>query len=329
MLIRILDSIEVKQPSGVLSVVDELASRGQDLRNFCRDLLGLFRDLLVTKVGGDPGLLESSVVEPDELTRRSAGFSESDLVRFFHSLAETETRLKTAAQPRYLLEVGLVRLVEMRRLTSLESILERLDAIALGLNGSEPLLKAASAPESKPADSPLEKKTLKSEVPPPPVRDESRNSAVDARPDLNATALDLEAIRSMPGRLPMIPSEELAHAEDPWLDDAYERKLVWSGDDLSPIEGANGWISDISGQIRVGEASHATVSNAASAVAAATALAASDPDPTSSAIELPRLAETPSKDELLAYAHSHPAVRTVLKVFRGKIQSVELIKTQH
>jgi hypothetical protein len=127
----------------------------------------------------------------------------------------------------------------------------------------------------------------------------------------------------------MIPSEELAHAEDPWLDDAYERKLVWSGDDLSPIEGANGWISDISGQIRVGEASHATVSNAASAVAAATALAASDPDPTSSAIELPRLAETPSKDELLAYAHSHPAVRTVLKVFRGKIQSVELINPQH
>ena len=65
----------------------------------------------------------------DELKRQSALFSESDLVRFFHSLAETETLLKTAAHPRYQLEVGLVKLMEMRRLTPLNELLDRLTAL--------------------------------------------------------------------------------------------------------------------------------------------------------------------------------------------------------
>ena len=100
--------------------------RGHDLRNFCRDLLAHFRDLLVTKVSGSEELLESAVCDRDELKRQAELFSESDLVRFFHSLAETETSLKTAAHPRYQLEVGLVKLMEMRRLEPLGNLLDRL-----------------------------------------------------------------------------------------------------------------------------------------------------------------------------------------------------------
>ena len=50
-------------------------------------------------------------------------------MRFFHSLAETETLLKTAAHPRYQLEIGLVKLMEMRRLEPLNQLLERLAAL--------------------------------------------------------------------------------------------------------------------------------------------------------------------------------------------------------
>src|SRR4051812_15316698 len=101
MLTRVLDAIAENKPSALLAVVDELTSRGQDLRNFCRDLLGLFRDLLVTKVSGDAGLCETSMLSPDELKQRSKPFSESDLVRLFHSIADTENSLKDAAQPRF------------------------------------------------------------------------------------------------------------------------------------------------------------------------------------------------------------------------------------
>ena len=128
-LIRVVNGIANHQPAEALAVVDDVVMRGHDLRNFCRDLLAHFRDLLVSKVSGSEELLESAICDRDELGRQAALFSEADLVRFFHSLAETETLLKTAAHPRYQLEIGLVKLMEMRRLESLNQLLERLTAL--------------------------------------------------------------------------------------------------------------------------------------------------------------------------------------------------------
>ncbi len=128
-LIRVVNGIAGHQPAEALAVIDDVVMRGHDLRNFCRDLLAHFRDLLVTKVSASDELLESAICDRAELKRQSELFSEADLVRFFHSLAETETLLKTAAHPRYQLEVGLVKLMEMRRLESLSQLMERLTAL--------------------------------------------------------------------------------------------------------------------------------------------------------------------------------------------------------
>src|SRR6185436_10059979 len=66
---------------------------------------------------------------------QAALFSEADLVRFFHSLAETENLLRTAAHPRYQLEVGLVKLMEMRRLEPLSDLMSRLAELEAALGG--------------------------------------------------------------------------------------------------------------------------------------------------------------------------------------------------
>ncbi len=134
-LSRIIDGIAAAKPAEALAVIDEIVMRGHDLRNFCRDLLAHLRDLLVTKVSGSEELLESAVCDPQELKRQAALFSESDLVRFFHSLAETETKLRTAAHPRYQLEIGVVKLMEMRHVESIRGILERLSTLEAGLTG--------------------------------------------------------------------------------------------------------------------------------------------------------------------------------------------------
>ncbi|MDQ2976211.1 MAG: DNA polymerase III subunit gamma/tau [Acidobacteriota bacterium] len=141
-LIRVVKGIASHEPAEALAVVDDVVMRGHDLRNFCRDLLAHFRDLLVTKVSGSDELLESAICDRDELKRQTALFSETDLVRFFHSLAETETLLKTAAHPRYQLEVGLVKLMEMRRLESLGQLMERLGALEEALRTGKPLTGA-------------------------------------------------------------------------------------------------------------------------------------------------------------------------------------------
>jgi DNA polymerase-3 subunit gamma/tau len=134
---RIIDSIAENKPAVAIAAIDDIVMRGHDLRNFCRDLLAHFRDLLVTKVSGNDELLESAVCEPAELKRQAALFSESDLVRFFHSLAETETKLRAATQPRYQLEIGIVKLMELRGVESINELIQRLATLESNL-GSEP-----------------------------------------------------------------------------------------------------------------------------------------------------------------------------------------------
>ena len=143
---RVVRAVAEGRPADALAVVDDLVMRGHDLRNFCRDVLAHLRDLLVVKVAGEGAeLADATEAERRELARAAGDFSESDLVRFFHSLTETERSLREGAHPRYQLEIGLIKLIEMRRLAPLGQILERLGALEEALRtGKAPA--AASSP---------------------------------------------------------------------------------------------------------------------------------------------------------------------------------------
>ncbi|MDT4897582.1 MAG: polymerase subunit gamma/tau [Acidobacteriota bacterium] len=140
MLTRVTGAIADEKPAEVLAVVDDLVMRGHDLRNFCRDLLAHLRDLLVAKISGETALLAASASDRSALVRQAGNFSESDLIRFFHSLTETENNLRAAAHPRYQLEVGLVKLIEMRRIVPVGNLIERLIALEESLRtGAAPI----------------------------------------------------------------------------------------------------------------------------------------------------------------------------------------------
>lgn len=147
MLTRVTSAISGEQPTEALAVVDDLVMRGHDLRNFCRDLLAHLRDLLVARIAGESALLNSAATDRRATVEQANKFSESDLIRFFHSLTETENNLRTAAHPRYQLEVGLVKLIEMRRLVPVSNLIERLTALEESLRtGAAPALSKTTPP---------------------------------------------------------------------------------------------------------------------------------------------------------------------------------------
>ncbi|HYX31401.1 MAG TPA: DNA polymerase III subunit gamma/tau [Pyrinomonadaceae bacterium] len=151
-LASVMNGIAENKPAEALAIVDDLVMRGHDLRNFCRDVLGHIRDLLVVKVSGDPKLLDSSSAQASALQEQASRFSESDLVRFFHLLAETEANLKDAANPRYQVEVALVKLMEMRRLASLGDLVARIAELESALRtGRAPAER--KSPQSAPSGS--------------------------------------------------------------------------------------------------------------------------------------------------------------------------------
>jgi DNA polymerase-3 subunit gamma/tau len=182
-LTRIIDSIATNNPAAAIAVVDDIVMRGHDLRNFCRDLLAHFRDLLVTKVSGNEELLESAVCDLPELKRQADLFSESDLVRFFHSLSETETKLRAATQPRYQLEVGIVKLMELRGVETIGEIIQRLTALESGA----PSLSSTSPPSTSPPRTSSR----------PPGSPGSSFTATAVSPALEKPALPVDRLKSI------------------------------------------------------------------------------------------------------------------------------------
>lgn len=125
-LVKVMGAISGEDAAEGFAFVDSLVSRGFDLRVFCRDLLGYIRDLTVVKSTNSTDLVESPVTS-EILAAQAKLFSQEDLVRFFNSLSETEMSLKTANNPRYILEIGLIKLLEMRKLVPITDILTRLN----------------------------------------------------------------------------------------------------------------------------------------------------------------------------------------------------------
>jgi DNA polymerase III subunit gamma/tau len=153
-LARVMKGIAENNPAEALAIVDDVVMRGHNLRNFLRDVMAHLRDLLVVKVSGDATILDAASGNGDALKQQADQFSESDLVRFFHSLAETERSLKEAANPRYKVEVALVNLMEMRRLASLNDLVQRIAALETALRTGNP-----------PADNPSPRTTPASSTP--------------------------------------------------------------------------------------------------------------------------------------------------------------------
>ena len=138
-LLRCTRAIAERETPALLRLVEEIDGRGHDLRHFTRELMSCFRDLLLLQAGMDDTDTGSwSGEEREELRALVALFSEADLIRSFHLLTELEREIKDANQPRFHLEVGLVKLAQLRRLRSLDELLEQVQALRAQLGGGDP-----------------------------------------------------------------------------------------------------------------------------------------------------------------------------------------------
>ena len=108
----------------MLEVVDELERNGQNLQHFSRELARYFRNLLVARIaGGDTRLIAASAAERQRLAEMAAQFSEEDLTRYLQLSLDLFRDLQFSLQPRFHLELGLLRMVQAGRLVSIEEAL--------------------------------------------------------------------------------------------------------------------------------------------------------------------------------------------------------------
>jgi len=139
----------------MLSLVDELERNGGSPQHFSRELSRYLRNLLVTKiVGRDSRLIAASPSERAQMAGIAGAFSEEDLTRYLQLSLDLFRDLQFSLQPRFHLEIGLLKMVQAGKLVGIEEALASLPAAA---SATPPRPAPVSAARPAPP-------------PPPPVR---------------------------------------------------------------------------------------------------------------------------------------------------------------
>jgi DNA polymerase-3 subunit gamma/tau len=121
---EIVEALRSGNAAAMLALVDRITSEGRHVQHFCGELTRYFRNLLVLKVSGeDTRLVTLGPNERKRVISHLEHFSQEDLTRYLQLLLELYRELQHAAQPRFRLEVGLLKLVYAGHLQSIEKVL--------------------------------------------------------------------------------------------------------------------------------------------------------------------------------------------------------------
>jgi DNA polymerase-3 subunit gamma/tau len=129
LLFDAVQAVADEDASAAFALAARAVELGYDLRAVCRELSRVVRDLLVVSVDAsrvdDPEIAGES--ERDRVTKLASRFSREDLLRAFDLLSKAEAEIRTAAQPRYHLEMALLRWIYLRKLTPIEDLIAGVD----------------------------------------------------------------------------------------------------------------------------------------------------------------------------------------------------------
>lgn len=134
LLYEMFEAVADENPAAVFALCERATESGNDLKLVCRELARLTRDMLVVTL--DPSRLSDPDIAPeterDRLQALAARFSAEDLLRAFDVLSRAEFEVRGSAQPRYHLEMALLKLIHLRKLAPIGDVLAKLDGQATG-----------------------------------------------------------------------------------------------------------------------------------------------------------------------------------------------------
>ena len=120
-----LDAVATEDAPASFALVERAIERGYDLRLLCRELARATRDLLILSVdpkrASDPDVAADT--ERERLGAMVGQWSREDLLRAFDLLTKAEQEVRVSDQPRFNLEMALLRLMHLRKLVPLSDLL--------------------------------------------------------------------------------------------------------------------------------------------------------------------------------------------------------------
>jgi DNA polymerase III subunit gamma/tau len=230
---RILEAVDGNRSAEVITVANQLLDAGNSPAQLARQFVRYLRNCVVAKVAGIGAdgsgdgvaaeLLQISADEQRRAGRSAALFGEEELTRFLQVMLRTFDELGYRQEQRFHLELGLLKLVHLRRLLPVEELLSQFSTGTTGQaqrgglaarTGSVPvaavkqsvsmiavLEASASVVSAKPAFSPFERNQKRFE-------ERAPDAAVVAHPVAAQTAVAPASVPvSVPVAVVSVPSD--------------------------------------------------------------------------------------------------------------------------
>ena len=140
-LYDVSSAIAKRDAETCLQILNRLDQHGYDPRQFSRELLNHFRNLIVTRIAKNPEkLLNLPKNEVEELVKQSEGGDLRHIQQCFAILLQSDGHLSHSSFPKLILETTLLKMVDIQPLIPVDEILHRLEVLeeCLSRDGQEP-----------------------------------------------------------------------------------------------------------------------------------------------------------------------------------------------
>jgi DNA polymerase III subunit gamma/tau len=179
LLFDILGAVADEDASAAFTLAGGAVEAGYDLRILCRELAGLIRAMTLVSI--DPQRLSDPevVFESDRqrLQDLATRFSREDLLRSFDLVAQAEADVRLASQPRYALEMALLKWIHLRKLVPLADLIGQLEKGAVIQPLRAPAAAAPAAPRPAQSFTPRPSYAPRASAPPRPSAPAPRQDA--------------------------------------------------------------------------------------------------------------------------------------------------------
>jgi DNA polymerase-3 subunit gamma/tau len=136
LLLDIAEAVAREDGAAIFELAAQAVESGYDMRLVLRELARLTRDLLIVGIDAsrlhDPEIAAES--ERDRLAALAGKFSGEDLMRAFDVLTKAEYDIRGSTQPRYHLELALLKWIHLRKLVPLTDLIQGLRTGGPGLD---------------------------------------------------------------------------------------------------------------------------------------------------------------------------------------------------
>jgi DNA polymerase III subunit gamma/tau len=169
LLFDIVDGLARRDSRQLLDTIRKVDHLGHSFRQFCQELVEVYRALIFCRLLDKPeDLLEITAEERAELSKLAENVELDDLQLVMSSLVKTESELAVSSMPMLTLEMALIRLAQFPPAQNVSTLLSKLEAIENKLGGAQ-LPRVASVTRPAPTEIP----PLPEPPPIPPVSGEA------------------------------------------------------------------------------------------------------------------------------------------------------------